>query len=62
MSQKSANETITPNKEEANFQQDLPDDFDEDTSDDDSIVTVVSTKDRVEVKHDGNNTHIAVGQ
>ena len=32
----------TLNDQKANFQLDLPDDFDEDTSDDDSIVTVVS--------------------
>ena len=45
-------------EQEGNFQLDLPDDFDEDTSDDDSIVTVVSPKDRIEEKHDDNNTYI----
>ena len=54
---KKANKTITPINEEANFQLDLPDDFDEDTSDDDSVVTVVSPKDRAKEKQD-DNTYI----
>ena len=49
---KKANKTIN---EEANFHLDLPDDFDEDTSDDDSVVTVMSPKDRM-------TTHTSMGQ
>ena len=36
----------------------LPDGFDTDSSDDNSVVTVVSPGDRVKEKQEGNNTYI----
>ena len=40
--------------QEANFELDLPSDFDEDSSDDDSIVTVVSPREGVRKVQDEN--------
>ena len=43
--------------QEANFQLDLPNDFDEDSSDDDSIVTVVSPREGVRKVQDDSNVY-----